>query len=348
MEPSRHVLADGLHSILAGDRNVVLRAHQGGEPALDFARAVAAGLNRLPRRLDCRFLYDAHGSDLYEQITRQPEYYLTRTEAAILSRYADTIRALTGPVNLLELGSGSSAKTDYLLSSWLARDPAVFYIPVDVSESALLQANHAITERHPRARVIGIHGTYQDAMHLFSAASPAMVIFLGSSLGNFDEDEEESFLRRLADQMTPGDFLLLGIDLVKEPAIMEAAYNDAAGVTAAFTTNIFSRMNRELGSRLDLSAIHHLARWQPSQRRIEVHAGFSRTQTIRVQPLGTSFRVDAGEEILVEICRKFDLAAFVHRLAPLGFDTVEVFTDEQRWFALLLLQKMGRRRGTPA
>lgn len=344
----RQELAAGFHAVLAGDRNMVLRSTHGDEWGLDFARSVADGMKQMPRRLDCRFLYDAQGSELYEQITRQPEYYLTRTEAAILSRCAERIRAITGPVSLLELGSGSSVKTDHLLSAWLERDPAVFYIPVDVSENALLQANYVITEHHPRARVIGIHGTYDEALHLFAAASPVMGIFLGSSLGNFDEAGEENFLRALSEQMEPGDYFLLGVDLVKEAALLEAAYNDAAGVTAAFTRNLFARMNREFGARLDLSTIRHLARWQPERRRIEMHAAFAKSQTIRIQPLGMNFRIEAGEEILVEICRKFDLDDFLPRLGPIGFDTVEVFTDERRWFALLLLQKTGRPRSSLA
>ncbi len=332
-------LADDFQALLAGDRNLVLHAAEAVDSSLDFARSVAAGLARRPRSLECRFLYDARGSSLYERITEQPEYYPTRTEAAILARCAPRLRKLTGPVSLLEFGSGSSAKTDHLLAAWLNADPAVRYIPVDVSESALKQASRTIAERRPQARIIGIHGTYQEVFPLLPEVSPVLVIFLGSTLGNFEEREATHFLRRLAAALGPEDRFLLGVDLVKEPAVLEAAYNDAAGVTAAFTRNLFARMNRELGCDLDLSAIEHLARWQPERRQIEIHARFNQSQTVRLRSLGSSFQIAAGEEIQVEISRKFDLAMLPAWLAACGFTIQETFTDERRWFALLLLKK---------
>jgi len=332
-------LADGYQAVLAGDRNIVLRTTGAAGSFLDFAHSVAAGLSRRPRTLECRFLYDARGSELYEKITAQPEYYPTRTEAGILAREAPRLRSLCGPATLLEFGSGSSAKTKHLLDAWLAVDFQVRYIPVDVSESALLQANRAISERHPRVRVIGINSTYEEAFALLPDASPTLVIFLGSSIGNFTEAEAVGFLRRLAASLGPEDKFLLGLDLVKEPAILEAAYNDAAGVTAAFTRNLFARMNRELGCRLDLASIEHIARWHPERRQMEIFARFNQPQTIHVRALGMRFPIDAGEEIQVEISRKFDPAALPEWCAACGLTLRETFTDDNRWFALLLLEK---------
>lgn len=337
---ARRELADGYNAVQPGDRNIVLRTASAIGTPLDFARSVAAGLNRQPRTLECRFLYDAHGSQLYEQITEQPEYYPTRTEAAILARVAARLRALCGPVTLLEFGSGSATKTDHLLRAWLALDPVVRYIPVDVSDSALLQASRSIAERHPQARVIGIHGTYEEALAVLPDASPTLAVFLGSTLGNFEEEEAVLFLRRLAAALGPDDKFLLGVDLVKDTALLEAAYNDAAGVTAAFTRNLFARMNRELACRLDLGSIEHVAHWQPEHRQIEILARFQKPQTIHVRSLGAHIPIAAGEEVRVEISRKFELEALPNWLATCGFNIRETFTDERRWFALLLLEKI--------
>lgn len=337
---ARRELADGYNAVQSGDRNIVLRTASAIGAPLDFARSVTAGLSRQPRTLECRFLYDAQGSQLYERITEQPEYYPTRTEAAILAKVAARLRALCGPVTLLELGSGSAAKTDHLLRAWLALDPMVRYIPVDVSDSALLQASRSIAERHPRARVIGIHGTYEEALALLPDVSPALAIFLGSTLGNFEEEEAVLFLRRLAAALGPEDKFLLGVDLVKDAATLEAAYNDVAGVTAAFTRNLFARMNRELACRLDLESIEHVARWLPEQRQIEILARFQRPQTIHVRSLGAHIPIAAGEEVRVEISRKFELEALPDWLSTCGFNVCETFTDERRWFALLLLEKI--------
>lgn len=329
---------------LAEGRDVVLRAPGHADPVKDFAGSVVRGLERPTRRLDCRFLYDARGSALYERICRLPEYYLTRTEASILSRCAPGIRDVTGPVTLFELGSGYSVKTDHLLAAYLARDPAVRYVPVDVSESALREAARAIAARRPGARVIAVNGTYEDAFPLFRAASPAMLVFLGSTIGNFDEAEAGLFLERVAAHLDPGDFFLLGVDLAKDAALIEAAYNDTAGVTEAFTKNLFVRMNRELGADLDIGSIAHVARYDARRRRIEIHARFRKAQRLRVAPLGRAFRIAAGEEILVEISRKFAVDDLVPCVESFGFAVRRAFTDPQRWFALLLMER-DRRTG---
>ena len=326
---------------IAPGRRTVIRTSSPADIIEDFSRSVREGLGKNPRSLDCRFLYDARGSELYEQITRQPEYYPTRTEASILARHAPQIRQRVGPGCLLELGSGSSVKTHLLLRAWLAADDEeeVRYIPVDVSESALRQAGDSLALRHPRVRVLGLNGTYEEAFSFFRELSPLMVLFLGSTIGNLNEQESASFFRRLADSLAEGDHFLLGADLVKAPHLLEAAYNDRAGVTASFTLNLFARMNRELGCSLDLSSIEHVARWQPEEKRIEIHARFHRPQTIRAGRLGPDFDIAAGEEILVEISRKFVLSELQAELAGYGLHTREVFTDDRGWFGLLLLEK---------
>ncbi len=330
-----------LEAALAGAGPTVLRIGEAADPVLDFARSVAAGLADEPRRLECRFLYDARGSRLYEAICEQPEYYPTRTEAAILAARSAEIRALTGPATLVELGSGSSVKTGHLLDAFAAGGRTVRYIPVDVSSSALEAAAAAIAAERPEVRVVGINGVYEDALPLLPLVSPALLVFLGSTIGNLDEAESAAFWELVARSLGPGDHMLLGIDLVKDPALLEAAYDDAAGVTRRFTRNYFERMNRELGAGLDVTAIEHEARYDRERERIEIHARFTTRQVLRIRPLDLEIEIPAGERVLVEISRKFRVDRVRRELARFGLETVRTFTDDRRWFGLLLLRKVG-------
>ena len=327
-----------LREPLRGAAPFIVHGAKRREPLLEFARATAAGLCRVPRRLESRFLYDARGSALFDLITRQPEYYLTRTEAAILAGNAHRIRARTGPTAMVELGSGSSIKTDYLLRAWLAAAPQVRYFPVDVSQTALQGACQAISAAHPGVQVVGLNADYRECFALLRELSPSLILFLGSTIGNFSPAEMSGFLRDLTQAMSPQDFLLVGVDLVKEPWFIEAAYNDAAGVTAEFTRNLFLRMNRELGSAVELSAVEHVARYNPALEQVEIGARFTRRQDIRIAPLDLEFSISPGEIISTEISRKFRLQQFTGALAESGLSTVQVFTDEAGWFALLLVQ----------
>jgi L-histidine N-alpha-methyltransferase len=305
-----------------------------------FARSVAAGLSDKPRWLHCRFLYDAEGSRLFEQITEQPEYYPTRTEASILRQYAGTIREKTGRVTLVELGSGYSAKTEHLLSAYSGDSQRVRYVPVDVSDSALREASRSIADNFAEVQFTGINGTYGSAFPVLRQLSPQMVVFLGSTLGNLNPAEGTVFWRSVSDHLPVGDFFLLGIDLVKDVDVLEAAYNDAAGITARFTKNYFTRINRELGSEVDIDLIEHVAVWNDELERMEIFIQFDTAQTVRVEPLDETFEIDAGEKILIEISRKFRLNKIEEELAPFGFKVRYEFTDARRWFALLLLERV--------
>lgn len=323
-----------------GSGEAVVQTHEASDTRLAFARSVAAGLRAEPKWLHCRFLYDAEGSELFEQITEQPEYYPTRTEAAILANYAAAIREHTGPVTLVELGSGYSVKTEHLLFAYSADGAEVHYVPVDVSVSALEAARESISENFAEVKFTGIAGTYGSAFPIFGELSPQMVVFLGSTLGNFNPAEATAFWRSVSGHLPAGDYFLLGVDLVKDAEVVEAAYNDAAGITARFTINYFTRMNQELGSNVDVSQVEHAATWNPELEQIETRARFKTPQSIYVEPLDETFDVDAGEEILIEISRKFRLPQLSEELSHYGFDVVETFTDEKEWFALLLLQRI--------
>jgi len=310
----------------------------------EFAEAVTLGLSDTPRWIPSRFLYDARGSQLFEAICDLPEYYLTRTEAGILRREARRLRELTGPVTLVELGSGSSVKTDHLLRAYAAGGSPVQYVPVDVSASILQVAAERIEETFPSVNVDGVHGEYEEAFHLLDIYAPVMLLFLGSTIGNLNHAESLAFWRRVARAMPAGSWVLLGADLVKDAAVLEAAYNDAAGVTATFTRNLFARMNAELGAGLDLAAIEHEAVWNPEWQRIEIGARFRTAQTLRVTPLGRRFSMAAGSLVLTEISRKFVLENLRRYLDCFGFETVHTATDDRGWFGVLLL----RRREDPA
>lgn len=332
-------LRETFDAALQEQQNIVLQAGSLMDPAKNFAQSVYEGLKKKPRQLECRFLYDAEGSRIYEKICEQPEYYLTRTEAAILQKYAREISQTTGSCHLIELGSGSSIKTDYLLSAYQEHYSSVCYIPVDISDTALKIAGKAIIDKRPDVQVVGIHGTYNDSFQLLSCASAGLVVFLGSTIGNFNKEEEHEFWQDIAQNIQSGDYLLLGVDLVKDIPTLEAAYNDAAGVTASFTRNYFARMNRELGSSIDLDHIRHVAIFNTEKSRMEIYVEFTKAQKIRIEPLQKTFSVAKGEMLQVEISRKFHLPTVKEHLRSYGFEPVKTFTDDKSWFGLILFQK---------
>lgn len=308
---------------------------------MEFARSVADGLRSSPRALDCRYLYDAEGSRLFEEITRQPEYYPTRSEASILKKHARDIRERTGKATIVELGSGYSVKTEHILSSYVRADESVDYVPLDVSLSALREASTAIAERFPSVRFTGIHGSYESALPLLRDLHPLLLVFLGSTIGNFDRAFFESFWGSVREALQDGDHVLLGLDLVKDEAPLVAAYDDAAGVSAQFTKNLFVRMNRELGSELRTDAIEHVARWNAEREQIEIHARFQEKQELRIDALDETFTIEAGEEIRTEISRKFRLEKLSKELASFGLDLVKSYTDDDENVAVLLLARRG-------
>jgi L-histidine Nalpha-methyltransferase len=327
----RAALARGTPSIISLDPTA--------DTVTDFAQAVAEGLRAPVRTIPSRFLYDRAGSALYEKICELPEYYLTRTETALLARHARDLRARTGPASLVELGAGSSQKVGHLLAAALQAGDAPQYIAIDICKQALRHGQMDLASTLPKVVSVGIHGRFEQAVGLLPAASPVIVLFLGSTVGNCSEPEAANLLDGLYHQLSPGDFFLLGLDLVKDGELLHAAYNDASGTTASFTRNLFIRMNRELGAGVDINAIEHQATWIPDRQHIEIHARFRSRQEIRITPLGLSFSIGRGERIQTEISRKYHLESIPGWLGRFGFVVEDILRDEQDWYALILLRK---------
>ncbi|MBA2564715.1 MAG: L-histidine N(alpha)-methyltransferase [Gemmatimonadetes bacterium] len=308
-----------------------------------FALSVAQGLSDHPRWLHCRWLYDAAGSEIFERITEQPEYYPTRAETEILAAHAGDIRAEMGPVTIVELGSGVSAKTRHLLDAWGsaagADDTPVRYVPVDIDASVLTSACESLVASYPGLNVTGLATSYERALPLVGGRFPLMLVFLGSTVGNFNPVELNRFLDAVGSALAPGDGFLLGIDLVKEPPVLEAAYNDAAGHSARFTRNLFARMNRELGTDLPLASIHHVAYYNERLERIEIHARFDAEAVVDLPAIGRRFRIGAGEMILTEISSKFRVESMRVLAREAGFDLMRSDTDSESRFALMLFRR---------
>ncbi len=314
-----------------------------------FAHSVARGLSDARRWLHCRYLYDAAGSELFVEITRQPEYYPTRAEAEILEARADEIRERVGSLPLIELGAGTAAKTRALLAAWsAAAEGPVEYVPVDIDPTVLTSAARALAAEFSGVRVTGLATSYERALDILAGASPMCLVFLGSTIGNLNPGETDLFLARLERALAPGDALLLGVDLVKDVATLEAAYNDAAGVSQAFTRNLFVRMNRELGTHVPPDAVDHVAYWNDRLERIEIYARFTRAARIDLRSIGRSFRVAPGEMILTEISRKYRIDQIESDLARFGFRLESAMTDAGRRFALLLSRRADEPAGPPA
>ena len=321
--------------------------HSTQDPVAD---AVREGLGASPKWLPAWLFYDAEGSRLFERITVLPEYYLTRTERAIFTGYADGIinaalgvyAVATGDgkgkkLRLLELGAGSASKTGILLAAALRHQGATQYLPVDVSETAMEFACSGIERALSGVQVLPQVANYvTDELSIPPHDGPTLALYIGSSIGNFSPGEAVEILRKLRGQLKPGDSLLLGTDLVKETRLLLAAYDDSNGVTEAFNLNVLRRINRDLRGGFDLATFRHEAIWNPSQSRMEMHLRSTRAQTVRIPALGQSFAFGAGETIHTENSYKFTPQSITALMNSAGFRTVETWTDEQNWFAVTL------------
>jgi dimethylhistidine N-methyltransferase len=311
--------------------------HHYQELSID-GKDVIKGLTEKLKSLPPKYFYDDPGSQLFEKICELPEYYPTRTEAWILQEYADEIAAITNCCELIELGSGSSTKTQALLTAYQKIANSCRYLPVDVSGGILKTSVLQLQEKYPDIAIHGLLGTYEQALvHLESNyLQSRMLFFLGSSLGNFNQEECDIFLNQVSRTLQPGDYFLLGIDLQKPLDILEAAYNDSQEVTAAFNLNMLSHLNWRFQGNFDISLFKHQAVYNQVDHQIEMYLHCQKSHWVSLDVLGLKVNFEAGESILTEISRKFNLATMEKNLSDKGLKTVKTWTDEKGWFGLIL------------
>jgi dimethylhistidine N-methyltransferase len=307
-----------------------------------FAADVRKGLLQSPKRLSCTWLYDEIGSRLFEEICALPEYYLTRAEREILAvRARELALMLPGETAMIELGSGSSAKTRLLIEAFLARHPRLVYLPIDVSRAMLVESCRALAAQWPGLEVEPIVADYQRGLErAFSSepARPKLLMWLGSSIGNLSPAEAVTFLSRLRERAVAHDRLLLGIDLRKDRMTLERAYDDARGVTACFNLNLLARINRELGGRFDLQRFRHMARWDAGSGCVSMHLVARGAQRVAIERIGLQVDFSDGESIHTESSFKYDLDAIERLAVDSGFAVERRWLDRGQRFSVHLFR----------
>lgn len=305
-----------------------------------FAQDVFAGLSAPKKHLPARHLYDAIGSALYEAITLLPEYYLTRAETSILTKHADAILERTGPAEIVELGPGNGRKSQILIEAALRRQATLRYRPIDISASALWALAERLVAEYERLVVAGYCGDYRSALLRRDAAdeNAMLVAFLGSSIGNYAPPEAVELLRMIASTMHPRDVLLLGTDLKKASGVLERAYDDPGGVTAAFNRNLLVRINRELGGAFDLRSFRFVAEYDEERACVDSFQESLVTQRVPIAALGIDVELAAGERILTESSYKYDAASIAQLARDSGFALSACWYDDAHAFRLNLLR----------
>ncbi|MEU4688647.1 L-histidine N(alpha)-methyltransferase [Actinoplanes sp. NPDC023714] len=299
---------------------------------------VQAGLTAPVKTLPPKWFYDNRGSELFEEITRLPEYYPTRTERAVLAEAAPEIARITDAKTLVELGSGSSEKTRLLLDAMLARGTLGSFVPLDVSATFLSSSVETLIAEYPGLGVTGVVGDFAQHLGHLPDGDDRVVAFLGGTIGNLVPDERAAFLTSLRQALHPGEWLLLGADLVKDPAVLVPAYDDAAGVTAAFNRNVLHVVNRALGGDFDPSLFEHVALWDPQREWIEMRLRSTVAQRVRIAGLDLTVPFAEGEEMRTEISAKFRRAGLASELGAAGFELRHWWTDPRSWFGVTLAQ----------
>ncbi len=307
----------------------------------DMAQDVRNGLSLTPKVLHPKYFYDERGSQLFDQICDTPEYYLTRVESELLSRHASDILLLSQPANIIELGSGASRKSRLLLDVWHSTDVQT-YLPYDVSEEMLTAVSKQLTHDYPALNVHGLVGDYTAGLeHLPKVDGTSLWVFIGSTLGNFEPVDAQAFVTDIASQLAPGDYFLLGTDLHKSETVLEPAYNDAQGLTAAFNLNVLSAINASLNADFDLDAFSHLAYYCEGRRRIEMHLVSKKDQQVTLRDLDLTVSFTQEEKMRTEISRKFLTSEISEMLRTAGLNVVESFCHDQFPYALTLARKDG-------
>jgi L-histidine N-alpha-methyltransferase len=321
----------------AADR-VEIEVHYTGAQGAEMAHEVRTGLTAKPKELAPKYFYDERGSRLFERITELPEYYPTRAEREILATRCDEILAAAGsPGTLVELGSGSAAKTRHLLSAMEDANCLELFVPVDISEEITHQTAASLVAEYPELSVSGLVCDFEQDLELIpEAENGRLIAFLGGTIGNLYPDPRRDFLSRIAALLGPEDRLLLGTDLVKDTARLEAAYNDSAGVTAEFNKNVLAVLNRELGADFDLDAFEHVARFDEDEAWMDIGLRSKVAQTIRIDGLDLTVRFAAGERMRTEISAKFTRERLEEIYREAGLELSGWFTDAAGDYALSL------------
>ncbi len=316
---------------------VTIEVHLPDGGALDdLSEDARDGLSRDLKELPPKYFYDERGSRLFERITEQPEYYPTRAERSILEQQSDEIVAAAKPHSLVELGSGSASKTRCLLDAMRDAGSLERYVPVDISAEITRETAERLVREYPGLRVHGVICDFERHLEYLPRDGKRLIAFLGGTIGNFPPDERNSFLSRIAAVMGPDDGLLLGTDLVKDPARLEAAYDDSAGVTAEFNKNVLWVLNRELGADFDPNAFEHRAFYDDDRARIDIRLRSLADQTVTIPALGMEVEFAEGEEMRTEISCKFTRARLEEIYGEAGLEMAEWWTDPDDLFALSL------------
>jgi L-histidine Nalpha-methyltransferase len=310
-----------------------------GQDERDRAELRAA-LSRTPRQIPSRFFYDDRGSALFERICELPEYYQTRTEGALLATIADRVVAASGAEELVEIGSGAATKTRRLLDAMARAGTLKLYVPVDVAEGTVRRVAEELAREYPGLAVHGVVGDFMAHLGAIPEGGRRLAIFLGGTLGNLLPAEAHGFLAGLHAALAPGDHFLLGVDLVKPVARLEAAYNDAAGVTAEFNRNVLAVVNRVAGGDFDPGAFRHRAFYDRENHWIEMRLVAARAQRVHLPGLGLDLALAAGEEIQTEISTKYDRPRTEALLAAAGFEPIGWYTDPEPLFGLSLARRV--------
>ncbi len=312
-------------------------SHLDGAHERSLADDVLDGLTRPFKELPPKHFYDARGAELFDQICELPEYYPTRAERAILEQNSRELAALTGAAELVELGSGTASKTRVLLDALYAAGTLQRYVPVDVTESMVRESAAQLTEEYPGLQVHGVIGDFERHLgEVPVAVGPRIVAFLGGTVGNFPPGSRRRVLREISRLLGPGDHLLVGTNLVKDPEVLEAAYDDTQGVTAEFNRNVLRVLNRELDADFEPEDFEHVALFDAEHEWIEMRLRARREHTTLVRDLDLPVHFDAGEEIRTEISAKFTAERIEGDLAAAGLELVRSFTDPEKLFALTL------------
>jgi L-histidine Nalpha-methyltransferase len=322
------------------DPQIQIDSHLDGGQERSLADDVLDGLTRPFKELPPKHFYDSRGAELFDRICELPEYYPTRAERAILEESSPEIAAMTGAVELVELGSGTAAKTRVLLDALQAAGTLRRYVPLDVTEGMVRDCAEELTAEYPGLRVHGVIGDFERHLdRVPPAEGPRIVAFLGGTIGNFPPGSRRRFLRQIARLLGPEDFLLMGTDLVKDPAVLEAAYDDSAGVTAEFNRNVLRVLNRELDADFDPEEFEHVALFNREHEWIEMRLRARRELSANVRGLDLEVRFAEGEELRTEISAKFTPERLDGDLAAAGLELAHWMTDPEGLFALTLSRR---------